>query len=154
LTSISLHSLNDNGDVVFKGVFSGGAGIFTPTSLIAGTGDVIDGKTLTGMAISSLNDNGDVVFRGVFLGGNGVFTPTSLIAGTGDVIDGKTLTSTRSPSLNDNGDVVFQGFFTDGINAIILVDSSNSACAGLENAEQRGQENNEGISIAQEKNDC
>lgn len=63
-------SINDAGDVVFNGTFSDGGigknGIFTPTSLLVSTGDVIGGKTLGFMALPSINDAGDVVFLGVF----------------------------------------------------------------------------------------
>ena len=47
LTNLIFPQINNSGDVIFTGFFSGGNGIFTPTSLIAATGDTIDGKTLT-----------------------------------------------------------------------------------------------------------
>ncbi len=120
LTGIGTHSLNNKGDIVFRGDFSGGSGIFTPTSLIAGTGDVIDGKTLTFAFQPSLNKKGDIVFVGDFSGDRGIFTPTSLIASTGDVIGGKTLFRVDAPSMNNKGEIVFLGLFTDGTFALIL----------------------------------
>ena len=114
LTNLSNPQINNNGDVVFRGFFSGGSGIFTPTSLLVENGDTIDGKTLTIIGVPQINNNGDVVFRGFFSGGSGIFTPTSLIAATGDTIDGKTLTIISLPQINDNGDIVFKGKFSGG----------------------------------------
>jgi len=65
-------SLNNNGDVAFRGLFSGGEGIFTQNSLIAEIGDGIGGKTFTSVADPSINNNGDVAFSGGFSGGSGI----------------------------------------------------------------------------------
>jgi len=125
LTDLNNAGINDNGDVVFWGEFSGGEGIFTTTSLLIQTGDVIDGKTLTGFGVShfpKINNNGDVVFWGEFSGGSGVFTPTSVLVQTGDVIDGKTLTGTGGQSINDNGELVLSSA-TIITSAVPVIDS-------------------------------
>jgi hypothetical protein len=72
LATVSGPIINDNGDVVFRGSFAGGSGIFTPTNLLVGAGDTVDGKTLTDTSDPFITDNGDVVFLGSFAGGSGV----------------------------------------------------------------------------------
>jgi len=126
LTGVGNPSINDNGDVAFRGAFSGGSGIFSipsvgSPSLLAELGDTIGGKTLTNIVSDpSINNNGVVAFVGAFSGGSGIFSipsvgSPSLLAETDDIIGGKTLTILAStPSINNNGDVAFLGAFSGG----------------------------------------
>jgi len=110
--------LNNNNDVAFKSTITGpppvANAIFTLSSVVAKTGDTIDGKTLDQVFTPSLNDNGDIVFFGLFSGNRGIFTPTTLLVETGDTIAGKTLTLIGNPSNNNNNDVVYIGDFAGG----------------------------------------
>ena len=62
-------TINDNGDILFDGPFSGGRGIFTLTELLTANGDVINGKILTSFNSPTMNNNGDILFEGRFSGG-------------------------------------------------------------------------------------
>jgi hypothetical protein len=101
--------LNDNGEVVFSAVHSGGQGIFTPSRQLVKTGDTIDGKQLSSVSSPALNSNGDVVFLGGFAGGSAIFNQTNILVKTGDAINGQPIFSFyRGLSLNGNGAVAFQ----------------------------------------------
>jgi len=117
LDAMDTPSINNNGDVGFRGAFNIQQALFTLDSLLVQSGDIIGGETLgAGFDLPSpINDNGDMVFRTFVTGGNGVFTPTSLIAKPGDTIGGETLTDVKAArSINDNGDVIFRSAFTGG----------------------------------------
>ena len=97
--------MNDNGDIVFLGVFDEGGtlkiGLFTPTSLLVQTGDVIDGKELVDINNPVISNNGDVIFEVAFSGGgNGLFTQTTLL------FEHPFLRLTNT-AVNDNGEIVF-----------------------------------------------
>jgi hypothetical protein len=117
LTSVSAPAINNNGDVVFRGILSPTASaIFTPTSLLAAPGDIIGGVTLLGDLLGfsfTINDDGNVAFTSTFnsFAGikGGIFTLTDLMAATGDTIDSRTLDTAFSPVIKNNGDVVFVG---------------------------------------------
>jgi len=121
LTELTRPSLNDSGEVAFRGTFSGGSGIFTLTSLLVENGDFIDGKTLnTICAFPSLNDNGNVAFCG-----SGVGFSSAIFSSFGGLefddnttIDGKTATNPFRPKLNNNGDISFLSSITAGGNAV------------------------------------
>jgi hypothetical protein len=115
--------MNDSGLVVFRALFSGGEGIFTPSELLVEAGSTIEGKTISNFADDALwaqpldvNNRGEVVFWGGFAGGEGVFTQFELVAQTGDAIGGKTLTSIfpLPATINDFGKAVFLASFADG----------------------------------------
>jgi len=139
----------DNGDVIFRGDFATGSGIFLfqpgspPTyTLLAETGDVIDTFELTDILGLSINDNGDIVFvgslsiasglgRGIFLIPSGDPSSASLLAKAGGIIGpptvaGKALTDVDlPPSINNARDVVFTGDFSGG-SGIFLIPSDSS----------------------------
>lgn len=109
--------INNAGTVVFEAGFNnggGGAGIFTPSKQLVGTGDIIDGNLLGGFSYPAVNDAGTVVFNATFgsiappaRSGNGIFTLSHLLAGSGDVIGGKTISFVNIPRINNSGMVVF-----------------------------------------------
>jgi len=86
LTEVDQPSINDNGEIVFRGFYPGGTGtdigIFTPDSFVAGTDDTIDGKTLSFAVRPAIKDNGDIVFQGFIAPGDavGIFTPLSCMS--------------------------------------------------------------------------
>ena len=123
LTGISSPVLNDSGAVAFHGTFSDGAGIFTPTELLARSGyfddngkfvgEIIDGKFLLGIGVVrpdvAMNNAGAVVFGANFFdpaneqpGGTqgGIFSPSKLLA------QGP-FGSLVNPRINDRGNLVF-----------------------------------------------
>ncbi len=138
-------ALNDSGALVFKSAFcpppgpclcpmySCKSGIFTATvpfgaqmaagtALVAGSGSVISGKTLTllpgGVAV---NNAGLIVFDSYFVGTGpneelGLFTPSQLLAGGGSVISNKTLLHILPgwASVNDLGMIVFTARYDNG----------------------------------------
>jgi len=119
--------INDNGNIAFKGIFTGGEGIFLDDRLIVETGDTIDGRTLTSVVAGllpfkpSLNNSGEIAFVGTFEGGEGVFTQEKLIAATGDVIDSRQLTGIGGQaSINNPGDVVFKAGLEGGETALFV----------------------------------
>lgn len=126
LTNVGVPALNNNGDLVFTAMFSGGVGVFTLDALLVETGDILGGVTLNAIDIVNLNDNGDFVFRGGHgnipgQNENGIFTQNALVAQVGQTIGGHTLTALSNfPSINNSGDVVFLGTFDDGQRRIIL----------------------------------
>jgi hypothetical protein len=98
---------------------------------MAKTGDLINGKTLTGFTLPSfgpsspvINNNGTVVFyatcsEGEFAG-EGMFTPDSVLVTTGDVVDGQTLEGINIvPAQNDAGRVVLRALLPSQALAIL-----------------------------------
>jgi hypothetical protein len=89
-------------------------------TILAQTGDTIDGKTLIAIGDPIINNAGTVVFPASFDGGSGIFTPSNLLAQTGDTISGETLTNIVDPygraqiAVNNSGSVVFVGDFAGG----------------------------------------
>ena len=79
--------------------------------VLAATGDVIGGKTLTGFTqFPVVNDNGLAAFVANFSGGQGIFTQSNFLVQIGDLIGGNALTNIdSSPFLNNNGDLLFRG---------------------------------------------
>src|SRR5262249_14086269 len=118
-------TINDSGTVAFLGFFTGGRGIFTPSTLLVQAGDTIGGKTLRFLGDAVFNNSGTIAFRSDFIGagGAGVFTQSALLVQTGDTIGGKTLTDLhcfcQSP-INNKGTVAFLGSFADGSQSIIV----------------------------------
>jgi hypothetical protein len=119
-------AINNRGTIAFFSGFSGGSGIFTPSSVVAKTGDTISGLTLAATFCPAINDPGTIVFEGVFPapfppGGLGIFTPSTVVAKLGDTIGGLTLTAFGScPVINNRGTIVFVG---------VLVSSSSAELA-------------------------
>jgi hypothetical protein len=99
--------------------------------VVAKTGDIIGGKTLTGFKQPSfganspaINAGGSVAFyatysEGAFVG-EGIFTPASLVLKNGDSVSGHTLDGISFvPALNDSGTVVVRGFLSSQGSAIL-----------------------------------
>jgi hypothetical protein len=113
-------AINASGNVAFYTTYSHGAfvgeGIFTPTSLVLKTGDVVSGQTLYGISFApALNDGGTVVVRGLLSSqALAILTSTTLLAETGDTIGGQTITSLGLPAINNNGTMAFVGSFSGG----------------------------------------
>lgn len=93
-------------------------------TVVAKTGDTIDGKTLTGFKLPSfganppaINASGRVAFyatysEGAFVG-EGIFTSTSLVLKTGDAVNGQTLEGISFvPAISDNGTVIVHGLLS------------------------------------------
>jgi hypothetical protein len=101
--------LNDNGQVVFAAMHSGGQGIFTPSEALVKSGDIIDGKQLSSVSSPAVNGNGGLVFLGGFAGGSAVFNQTNALVKSGDTIGGQPIFSFyRGLSFNQDGAVAFQ----------------------------------------------
>jgi hypothetical protein len=106
---------------LLSGFTIGAAPIGYDLTVVAKTGDVISGKTLTGFHLPSLGPNaaaidsgGGVAFYAMYSEGgaigDGIFTPASLVLKTGDVINGRTLEGIGFvPALNDHGTVAVRG---------------------------------------------
>ena len=79
-------------------------------STVAKTGDVVDGKTLTGFRTSGvINSSGQIAYHATFTGGEGIFLDNQLVAELGDTIGGNTidLFVGNSITLNDSGTAAF-----------------------------------------------
>lgn len=100
----------------------------------AKTGDIINGKMLTGFKLPSLGPNapaidsaGKVAFYATYLEasavGEGIFTPASMIIKTGDVVNGRTLDGIGfAPVLNDHGMLAVRGFLDSQASGIFTSD--------------------------------
>lgn len=89
-------------------------------TILAQTGDTIEGKVLTGLGAPIINNAGTVAFQGSFDGGSGIFTPSKLLVQTGDMIGGNTLTDIVEFVMNNAGTVVFLGEFPGGLGLFTL----------------------------------
>jgi hypothetical protein len=113
-------AINSGGRVAFYATYSEGAtvgeGIFTPTSLILKTGDVVNGQRLDGIGfVPAINDDGTVAIRGFFHSqASGIVTSKALRAGSGQTISGHTLMDVGHPAINNSGTVAFLGSFSSG----------------------------------------
>jgi hypothetical protein len=125
--------------VLLPGFAAGIPPIDYDLTAVAKTGDIINGKMLTGFKLPSLGPNapaidsaGKVAFYATYLEGSAVgeaiFTPASVIIKTGDVVNGRTLDGIGfAPALNDHGMLVVRGFLDSQASAIF---SSNKLLAG------------------------
>jgi len=110
---------------------------------VAKTGDMINGKTLTGFKLPSfganspaINASGHVAFYATYseggFAGEGIFTGTSAVLKTGNAANGQTLDGIGFvPAINDNGTVVVRGLLSSQALAILtpttlLVKSGNT----------------------------
>jgi hypothetical protein len=93
-------------------------------TLLAQTGEIIAGKTLTSVGTPAINNAGTVVFLGSFSGGSGIFTPSELLVKTGDTIGGRRLTGFSGSgfpgydwtlAISDAGAVFFLGSFSGSL---------------------------------------
>lgn len=111
LLTFSSPRLNSNGDILFQGLFSGGIGVFSPSSLLVEGGDTIDGELLTQLlGVPALSDSGEVVSAGMFGSDFKIFSLNQgIVIEEGDVIDGQQLTIVAQPSVNSAGLIAFQG---------------------------------------------
>jgi len=100
-------------------------------TVVAKTGDRIDGKTLTGFRLPSfganapaINARGGVAFyatyaEGAFVG-EGIFTPASLVLNTGEPVGNQTLDGISFvPAVNDDGTIVVRGLLSSQALAIL-----------------------------------
>src|SRR5579871_6816877 len=116
----SAPAINAGGMVAFYATYSEeayvGEGIFTPTSLVLKTGDVVSGQVLDGIGfVPALNDSGAIVVRGLFSSGStAILTSTTVFAQTGDTIGGQRLISIGPTAMNSRGALAFVGEFSGG----------------------------------------
>jgi len=142
-------AINDKGDVVFVGFYSGvnaGRAVFVkgvgPTRIVARTNDKTSKFPFSDFMQPSINNRGDVCFIGRSGGRNqGVYLSTKkgleLIAQSEQVPPGfekgSEFNNFHMPSLNDNGDVVFYAQLKSSKYAIFKKDAT-----GLKKVIQRG----------------
>jgi hypothetical protein len=125
----SAPAIDSGGRVAFYATYTerdgGGEGIFTQTSLVLKTGDVINGRTLEGIGFApALNDAGTVAVRGFLdsqasavLTATTLLTPNApirLLAGNGNTAGGQKIADVGFPAINNNGTVAFLASFSDG----------------------------------------
>jgi hypothetical protein len=133
LSAVGTPVINDQGAVGLRGEFANpnnandtGAITIdtvngTEPTLVAETGSVADGKTLTVFGFpAAVTQDGAVISRVNFDGGNGVFSlvpnggGSRLLVQAGDPVSGYTLTQLGLVSVNHNGDLVFYSAFAGG----------------------------------------
>jgi hypothetical protein len=113
-------AINASDQMAFYATYSegdfAGEGIFTPTSLVLKTGDVVNGQTLDGISfVPALNDDGIVVVRGLLSSqAPAILTSTTILTQNGNTIGGQTLTGLSLPAINNKGTVAFLGSFSGG----------------------------------------
>jgi hypothetical protein len=107
--NVAFHATYSQGDLV-------GEGIFTATSSVLKSGDVVSGQPVEGISfVPALNDRGAVAVRCLFSSQqSAILTSSALIAKPGDTIGGQILTSVGLPAINNNGTVAFVGSFSTG----------------------------------------
>ncbi|MBI2514433.1 MAG: PEP-CTERM sorting domain-containing protein [Opitutae bacterium] len=118
--------------VVFRGAYSGGAGIFTTDLVVGAIARLVDlntaapGQAGNFIALGSPNISGaNVTFLGSFTGGSGIYLASGgaveKIIDTGDMLEGHALSSF---SLSENGladgYVAFRAFYVGGGSGIYL----------------------------------
>jgi len=83
------------------------------TSIIAQTGDIVGGQTLTGVVGNhpGINNNDQVAYEGFYNGGAALFVDHTAVQRTGDVVSGVTLTGLGSPSIDSAGILSYRGYF-------------------------------------------
>jgi hypothetical protein len=137
LSAIGTPVMNNEGIVALRGEFSNGntpndTGIViadatnesTP-SLLAETGNTVDGKTLSVFGYpSAVTQEAAVISTANFNGGSGLFSLAApdadgnsgshLLVQTGDTVGGELLSQIRLVSVNSNGDAAFYGTFAGG----------------------------------------
>jgi hypothetical protein len=119
---------------LLSSVAAGSAPMGYGISVVAKTGDIIGGKTLTGFKLPSLAPNapaidsgGRVAFYATYSEGDsegeGIFTPASLVLRTGNLVSGRTLEGIGFvPAINDDGTVTVRGLDSQG-SAIVAMTS-------------------------------
>jgi hypothetical protein len=105
-------ALNDRGTVVVRGLLSSQESAILASTILAKTGDMIGGQTLTSFGLPAINNDGTVAFVGSSLSGNGIFTQTGVVAKSGESIEGLTLASFGPPAINDRGMIAFQSWLS------------------------------------------
>src|SRR5262249_45095169 len=108
LMFVGFPTINDSGTTTFLGVFAGGHGFFTPSSLVVHTVNAIGGRTLTFLDNpAAINNGGTLGFHAHFSGGEGIFTLDRPLVQTGDPIAGQTVQAFALPGINSSGTVAF-----------------------------------------------
>ena len=119
--------MNSTGTVVFSA--QGSRALFTQSSVLVKSGDVISGKALQTFFGSSINDSGTVAFYAITTGGSdGIFTTSGSVAQPGDTIGGVLVTS-FAPALtqiDNSGRITFGGRYSGGTG---VFQSNNSKVA-------------------------
>jgi hypothetical protein len=115
----SAPAIDSGGRVAFYATYSEadgvGDGIFTPTSLVLKTGDVVNGRTVEGVSfVPALNDHGTVAVRGFVDSRSYILIAKTLLAGSGFTIGGQKITDVGLPAINNNGTVAFLAAFSGG----------------------------------------
>ena len=112
LINVGQPTLSNKGQVAFIAFSPGLVGVFTPERLVAQTGDVIAGATLTGIAgPPAIGDKGRIIFNAATNRGTGIYSSTAAIVETGDRIDGKLLTNIGPAQMSGTGDLAFLSEF-------------------------------------------
>jgi hypothetical protein len=131
-------TISESGTIAFDASYPGGSGVFTPTSAIAKTGDMIDDLTLTSAASPNLNFNGDAVFSAGFTEANGqygfgIFTQRDLVVSIGSRLFGREVSYLSPADINDFGQIMFtadlgpaNGYHTP---AIIVATPKHDRCS-------------------------
>jgi hypothetical protein len=119
LTNVFAPALNDAGEIAFRGQFTGGFGIFTPSALVAEAGQSVGGKTIVTINGPAIRQDGVVVFFASYSGGSGLFTSAGQIFGAGDTIGAGTITQVNSlPRFDSSGAPLARVGFSDGSAAL------------------------------------
>jgi hypothetical protein len=100
-------------------------------TVVAKTGDIISGKTLTGFKQPSFGPNSPAINAGASVAfyatyaegafvGEGIFTPDSIVLKNGDSVRGNTVDGISFvPALNDRGTIVVRGLLSSQESAIL-----------------------------------
>lgn len=125
-------SMNDTGQVVYKGILDdsvgevfGGGAIFVNDEIVAGIGDLIDGRTITSVEIRPVNNNdGTVAFVATYEGhdNSALFTQHELVAERGFPVDESRVLEGGIflPQIHDDGTIAFSGGIAGQNNVLIL----------------------------------
>jgi hypothetical protein len=112
-------SLNRWGRLAFAASISSDltqTAIFTPETVIAASGDTLEGDTIVRVANPVITNRGEVLFHVTAAHGQAlVSTVQNIVVRTGDSVDGLTvLTLGDLPSINTRGEVAFSAGFSSG----------------------------------------
>ena len=126
-------SINDAGQVAYRGLLpwppgadpAGRGAIFVDDAIIAGFGDVIDGRQITGVRYRPvINNAGTVAFGATYQGqvGAALFTQHELVADGGQLLaDGRMMTAEMHHiQINDAGTIAFAAGFIGQNNSAIF----------------------------------
>ena len=103
LTNVHSPVMSNSGDVVFEGIFgpTNTRGVFTPNSLVATAGTLIDGHVVGSTNPPNISSTGVIAFNS----SGGLFTDSEFIASGA---------STSVPGINASGEIIWRSFFSGG----------------------------------------